>query len=89
MAVPESILEKIPHLPQDKAEPLHQAAQQSVGSLSGAVAESLVRDLVTQVRHCEQAEQNMRPQRQRDIDLRCRAIETRAPHRNTLYFTMQ
>ena len=53
-------LEKIRHLPQDKAQPLHQAAQQSVGSLSGAVAESLVRDLVTQVRHCEQAEQNMR-----------------------------
>src|SRR5438876_1524466 len=53
-------LEKIPHLPQDKAQPLHQAAQQSVGSLSGAVAESLVHDLVSQVRHCEQAEQNMR-----------------------------
>lgn len=50
----------IPHLPADKAEPLHQAAQQSVGSLSGAVAECLVRDLVTHVRHCEQAEQNMR-----------------------------
>jgi transposase len=53
-------LEKIPHLPQDKAQPLHQAAQQSVGSLSGAVAESLVRDLVSQVRHCEHAEHNMR-----------------------------
>ena len=53
-------LEKIAYLPGDKAQPLHQAAQQSVGSLSGAVAESLVRDLVTQVRHCEQAEQNMR-----------------------------
>jgi transposase len=53
-------LEKIPHLPQDKAQPLHLAAQQSVGSLSGAVAESLVRDLVFQVRHCEHAEQNMR-----------------------------
>jgi transposase len=55
-----SSLEKIPHLPKDKAQPLHRAAQQSVGSLTGAVAESLVRDLVTQVRHCEQAEQNMR-----------------------------
>jgi transposase len=53
-------LEKIPHLPQDKAEPLHLAAQQSVGSLSGAVAETLVRDLVTQVRHCQHAEQKMR-----------------------------
>lgn len=53
-------LEKIPHLPRDKAPSLHQAAQQSVGSLRGAVAESLVRDLVTQVRHCEQAERRMR-----------------------------
>ena len=53
-------LEKIPHLPHDKAQPLHQAAQQSVGSLNGAVTESLVRDLVAQVRHCEHAEQNMR-----------------------------
>lgn len=51
---------KIPHLPADKAEPLHQAAQQSVGSLKGEVAECLVRDLVMQVRNCERAEQNMR-----------------------------
>ncbi len=53
-------LQNIPYLPADKAEPLHQAAQQSVGSLSGPVAETLVRDLVTQVRHCQQAEQKMR-----------------------------
>ena len=53
-------LENIPFLPQDKAQTLHQAAQQSVGSLSGTVAETLVRDLVSQVRHCEQAEQKMR-----------------------------
>jgi hypothetical protein len=53
-------LEKIAYLPKDKAQSLHQAAQQSVGSLSGAVAETLVRNLVAQVRHCEQAEQNMR-----------------------------
>jgi hypothetical protein len=53
-------LKKIPHLPQDKAEPLHQAAQQSVGSLSGAIGETLVRDLVAQVRHCQHAEQKMR-----------------------------
>jgi transposase len=51
---------KIPHLPEDKAESLHQAARQSVGSLSGAVAETLVRDLVTQVCHCQHAEHNMR-----------------------------
>src|SRR6202023_131074 len=36
-------LEKIPYLPSDKAQPLHQAAQQSVASLRGAVAETLVR----------------------------------------------
>jgi len=53
-------LEKLPHLPEDKAEPLHQAAQQSVGALAGAVAETLVRDLVSQVRHCQHAEHNMR-----------------------------
>jgi transposase len=53
-------IQKIPYLPSDKAEPLHQAAQQSVGSLRGAVAETLVRDLVAQLRHCEQAEQKMR-----------------------------
>ena len=53
-------IQKIPYLPSEQAEPLHQAAQQSVGSLGGAVAEILVRDLVAQLRHCEQVEQNMR-----------------------------
>jgi transposase len=53
-------LAKIRHLPQDKAESLHRAAQKSVGSLKGGVTETLVRDLVCQVRHCQQAEQNMR-----------------------------
>jgi transposase len=53
-------LSKIPYLPQDKAQPLHQAAQQSVGTLRGEVAEALVRDLVSQVRHCQQGEQKMR-----------------------------
>jgi hypothetical protein len=53
-------IQKIPYLPAEQAEPLHQAAQQSVGSLRGAVAESLVCDLVAQLRHCEQAEQKMR-----------------------------
>jgi transposase len=53
-------LENIPYLPLGKAQALHQTAQQSVGSLSGAVAETLVRDLVSQVRHCEQAEKKMR-----------------------------
>jgi transposase len=53
-------IQKIPYLPAEQAEPLHQAAQQSVGSLRGVVAETLVRDLVAQLRHCEQAEQKMR-----------------------------
>jgi hypothetical protein len=53
-------LEKIPYLPQDKAQPLHQAAQHSVASLRGEVAETLIRDLVDQVRHCQQTEQKMR-----------------------------
>jgi transposase len=53
-------LQKIPYLPADQAQTLRQAAQQSVGSLRGAVAEELVRDLVGQLRHCEQAEQKMR-----------------------------
>jgi transposase len=53
-------LEKIPYLPKDLAEPLHQAAQQSVGSLRGAVAEALVSDLVAQVRHCDKTEQTTR-----------------------------
>ncbi|WP_288027441.1 IS110 family transposase [Arthrobacter sp.] len=55
-----SSLQKIPYLPADLAETLHQAAQHSVGSLRGSVAETLVRDLVAQLRHAEQAEQNMR-----------------------------
>jgi transposase len=55
-----SSLEKIPHLPHDLAPVLHQAAQQSVASLRGAVAEALVRDLVTQVCHCQNVEQTMR-----------------------------
>ena len=53
-------LEKIPYLPADKTEALHQAAQQSVGSLRGPLAETLVRDLVAQVRLAQHAEQKMR-----------------------------
>jgi transposase len=53
-------LEKIPYLPQDKVQVLHQAAQQSVACLRGSVAETLVQDMVTQVRHCKRAEQKMR-----------------------------
>jgi transposase len=53
-------LQAIPYVPQDKIEPLHQAAKHSVGSLQGAVAEALIRDLVMQVRHAQCAEQKMR-----------------------------
>jgi transposase len=53
-------LEKIPHLPHEHIPLLHQAAQNSVASLRGAVAEALVRDLVTQVRHCQKAEHTLR-----------------------------
>jgi len=53
-------LEQIPYLPQDKASALHEAAQHSVASLRGAVAEALVRELVGQVRHCQQSAQKMR-----------------------------
>jgi transposase len=53
-------LEKIPYLPQDTVPRLQQAAQQSVGSLHGDVAEALVRNLVAQVRHCQQAEHQAR-----------------------------
>ena len=53
-------LEKIPHLSGDQARALHQAAGQSVASLRGSVAESLVSALVAQVRHCQNAEKAMR-----------------------------
>jgi transposase len=55
-----SSLENIPYLPQDKAQPLHQAAQHSVATLRGPVAETLVRDLVAQVRHGQHTEHQMR-----------------------------
>jgi transposase len=53
-------LGKIPHLPHERAEALHQAAQWSVGSLRGDVAEALVRELVTEVRHSQDAEKALR-----------------------------
>jgi transposase len=51
---------KIPYLPKAKAEDMHQAARQSVGTLRGAVAETLVRELVGQVRHSQSAESQLR-----------------------------
>jgi len=53
-------LEKIPFAPPDKVKRLHQAAQQSVGSLQGELAETLVRELVAQVRHAQAGEQKLR-----------------------------
>jgi transposase len=55
-----SSLEKIPYAPADKIKTLHQAARQSVGSLQGELAETLVRELVGQVRHAEASEQKLR-----------------------------
>ncbi len=52
-------LEKIPYLCGEQAQMLHQAAKQSVASLRGDVAEALVGDLVTQLRHCQRAGQHL------------------------------
>jgi transposase len=53
-------IQKVPYLASDKAERLHQAARQSVASLRGETAETLIRDLVDQVRHCQRAAQKTR-----------------------------
>jgi transposase len=53
-------LHKIPYVTPELAEQVQLAAQQSIGSLRGAVAEALVRDLVDQVRHCQHAERALR-----------------------------
>ncbi len=53
-------LEKIPYLSKAKAQEVHQAAKQSVGSLRGAVAEALVGELVAEVRHSRAAESKIR-----------------------------
>jgi len=55
-----SSLENIPYLPQDKAQAIHEAARRSVGSLQGEAAEELVRELVTQLRHCQASEHKLR-----------------------------
>jgi transposase len=53
-------LQKIPYLDPELAAQFHLVAQQSVACLGGDVAETLVRDLVTQVRHTQSAEEQMR-----------------------------
>ena len=51
---------KIPYLPKNKAERIHQAAQQSVAGLRGPIAETLVSELVDAVRHSQAAESRLR-----------------------------
>ena len=53
-------LKKIAYLSPELAEQVHLAARQSVASARGDVAEALVRDLVAQVRHTQQAEHKLR-----------------------------
>jgi transposase len=53
-------LQKIPYLAPELAEQVRLAAQQSVACLTGDVAEALMRDLVAQVRHTQNAEAQMR-----------------------------
>jgi transposase len=53
-------LQHIPYLAPELAEQLHVVARQSVACLSGDMAETLVRDLVSQVRHTQRAEDQMR-----------------------------
>lgn len=53
-------IQKIPYLPAAKAQPLQHAAQHSVASLRGELAETLVTDLVDQVRRCQNAEEKTR-----------------------------
>ncbi|HKA52518.1 MAG TPA: transposase [Candidatus Binatia bacterium] len=55
-----SSLEKIPFAPADKVHKLHEAAPQSVGSLQGELAETLVRELVAQVRQAQAGEHKLR-----------------------------
>lgn len=53
-------LQKIPHVSEELAQQIHLAAQQSVASVQGDLAEALVRDLVAQVRHCQASERQLR-----------------------------
>jgi transposase len=53
-------LQQIPYLTAELAEQVHLVARQSVACLSGPVAEALMRDLVAQVSHTQQAEERMR-----------------------------
>lgn len=52
-------LKRIPYLRHDKATSIHAAAKQTIGSLSGELAESLVRELVENVLRCVRAEEKL------------------------------
>jgi transposase len=53
-------LQKIPYFAPELAEQVQLVAGQSVACLNGDVAETLIRDLVAQVRHTQSAEEKMR-----------------------------
>jgi transposase len=53
-------LVKIPYLSPDQAQALHRAARESVATLRGPVVEALVRDLVAQVRNCQDGKKNFK-----------------------------
>jgi transposase len=59
-AAPRAALEQIPHLSPEQAQALHQAAFQSVATLSGSVAEALIRNLVAEVRHAQHTQTTLR-----------------------------
>lgn len=53
-------LVKIPYLSRDNAEAIHQAARESVATLRGSIAETLVRGQVAQVRSSLKAEKDLK-----------------------------
>jgi len=75
-------LEQIPYLAAEQAQEVHQAAKQSVASLRGELAEAPVRDLVGQVRHCQQAEQHLH-----ELLIDAFADLPDSPHRQVLTIT--
>jgi transposase len=59
-AAPLASLEKIPSLSTEQAHAVQQAAGESVATLKGSVAEVLIRNLVTEVRHAQTTEKTLR-----------------------------
>jgi endonuclease III len=53
-------LAKIPHMADERAQAIHQAARQTVATLRGPVVETLIHSLVAQVRHSRNAENQLR-----------------------------